>query len=416
MLTLLAFSACAVWNSIKPLPSGTHVTSLPARLAESQIDFIDELSRPGALLRRQLDFVARAEQTLVLDQCPLAPALSDALLLRKRQRPNIKILIVTDPRPELYGGTAARTLSTLERAGVVVARTRLERMRDSDPLYSSWWRLAVGWWSDAFDEPAGEDSLTGRLRRHNFKANERRLIVADDGAGGWTSLVMSAAAGIDIRGHLARDIVASELRIATWSTDDDRLPAAPPVDDRGVGAIDARFVTEGAIQGVLRDAIGVAGNGDSIKIAVQAFDERQIVSAVARAAERGAHVQLLLDPELAPNQAAAGELRAAAAGNVDVRWRGHDAHGAAGYAVIQHRGDVWIVMGSASFTRRGLDDLNLDADIELHMPVRAGPARGALELFDRQWSGGAVYAAHADESPGTYWRYRLADATGSGMF
>jgi hypothetical protein len=429
MIIALAWVSCAVWNSVKPLPRGTRVTSLPARLDESQVDFLDDLAPAGAILKRETEAIGRAEQTIVLNQSPLTRALADALLLRKRQRPNLKVMLVTDPRNEVYGGTPSRTLSALERTGIVVVRTRLERLRDPNPLYSSLWRLCVGWWSDPFDEMPGEATLRSSLRRLNLKADRRQLLVADDGAGGWTSIVTSAAStgttastggaasvGVEIRGHLAAAIVASELQIAAWSTDDDRLPAAPPVDSRGVGTIDARFLTEGAIQAALRDAIAIAGSGDSIKIAVQAFGDRQMVDAVVRAAARGARVQLLLDPGSPETQAAAGELLREEPGTIEVRWRARDSRTEAGYAVIQHRSDVWFDVGSANFTRRGLDDLDLAADIELHMPARAGPARAVADLFAKHWSNAAAYAAHADESKETYWRYRVAEATGLSVF
>ena len=440
----LLWVSLAVWNSIKPLPRGTRVASLPARLDESQVDFFDDFAPVGSILNRETEAVGRAEQTIVLDQSPLGRELAEALLLRKRQRPNLKIILVTDPRAEVYGGTPSRTLSALERAGIVVVRTRLERLRDPNPLYSSLWRLCVGWWSSPFDEtPAGGATLRSSLRRLNLKADRRQLLVADDGAGGWTSIVMSAAAaggiaaaggsavggaeasagravgavvGLELRGRLAAAIVASELQIAAWSTDDDRLPAVPPVDSRGVGTIDARFLTEGAIQAALRDAISIAGRGDSIKIAVQAFGDRQMVDAVLRAAGRGARVQLLLDPGSPETQAAAGELLHEEPGTIEVRWRARDSRTQGGYAVIQHRNDVWFDVGSANFTRRGLDDLDLAVDIELHMPSRAGPARAAADLFAKHWSNAAAYAAHADESKETYWRYRVAEATGLSMF
>jgi hypothetical protein len=431
LVITLAWGSCAVWNSVKPLPRGTRVASLPARLDESQVDFLDDLAPPGAILKRETEAIGRAEQTIVLNQSPLARELADALLLRKRQRPNLKVMLVTDPRNEVYGGTPSRTLSALERAGIVVVRTRLERLRDPNPLYSSLWRLCVGWWSDPFDETPGRATLRSSLRRRNLKADGRQLLVADDGAGGWTSIVMSAAStgaaasiggavsaglGLEIRGHLAAAIVASELQLAAWSTDDDRLPAVPPVDSRGVGTIDARFLTEGAIQAALRDAIAIAGSGDSIKIAVQAFGDRQMVDAVVRAAARGARVQLLLDPGSPETQAAAGELLREEPGSIEVRWRARDSRAEAGYAVIQHRSDVWFDVGSANFTRRGLDDLDLAADIELHMPARAGPARAVTDLFARHWSNAAAYASHADESKETYWRYRVAEATGLSVF
>jgi hypothetical protein len=431
MVIALAWVSCAVWNSVKPLPRGTRVTSLPARLDESQVDFLDDLAPAGAILRRETDAIGRAEQTIVLNQSPLARELADALLLRKRQRPNLKVMLVTDPRNEVYGGTPLRTLSALERTGIVVVRTRLERLRDPNPLYSSLWRLCVGWWSDPFDETPGKATLRSSLRRLNLKSDRRQLLVADDGAGGWTSIVMSAASsgasapaggaasaglGLEMRGHLAAAIVASELQIAAWSTDDDRLPAVPPVDTRGVGTIDARFLTEGAIQAALRDAIGIAGSGDSIKIAVQAFGDRQMVDAVMRAAARGARVQLLLDPGSPETQAAAGELLREEPGAIEVRWRVRGSRAEAGYALIQHRSDVWFDVGSANFTRRGLGDLDLAADIELHMPARAGAARAVTDLFAKHWSNAAAYAAHADESKETYWRYRVAEATGLSVF
>jgi hypothetical protein len=446
LIITLAWGSCAVWNSVKPLPRGTRVASLPARLDESQVDFLDDLAPPGAILKRETEAIGRAEQTIVLNQSPLARELADALLLRKRQRPNLKIMLVTDPRNEVYGGTPSRTLNALERTGIVVVRTRLERLRDPDPLYSSLWRLCVGWWSDPFDETPGKATLRSSLRRRNLKADGRQLLVADDGAGGWTSIVMSAAStsapstsapstgapstgaaasaggavsaglGLEIRGHLAAAIVASELQLAAWSTDDDRLPTALPVDSRGVGTIDARFLTEGAIQAALRDVIAIAGSGDSIKIAVQAFGDRQMVDAVVRAAARGARVQLLLDPGSPETQAAAGELLREEPGSIEVRWRARDSRADGGYAVIQHRSDVWFDVGSANFTRRGLDDLDLAADIELHMPARAGPARAVTDLFAKHWSNAAAYASHADESMETYWRYRVAEATGLSVF
>ncbi|HWJ35014.1 MAG TPA: phospholipase D-like domain-containing protein [Steroidobacteraceae bacterium] len=425
LIAVLTWASCAIWNSVKPLPPGTHVSSLPARLAESQVDFIDDDSHHSTTLKREFEAIGRAEQLIVLDLCPLAHELAEQLLLRKRQRPNLKIVLVTDPRNEVYGGTPAQTLSILETAGIIVARTRLALLRDSDPLYSSLWRLGIGWWSDPFDEVPGETTLISELRRRNLKANQRQLLVADDGAGGWTSIVMSAASGgaaatakvgLEIRGPLARDIVASELRIAAWSTDDDRLPVAPPTMGRGVGTIDARFLTEGAIHAALRDVIAITGSGDSISVLMGTFDDRQMVNAMLRAAARGVRLQLVLDPAFPGTRAAAGELVHDAAGNVEVRWQAAAAPTEARYALIRHRNDVWINLGSANFTHRDLDDLNLEADVELHMPARTAPARAAAELFSREWSSAAAYADYADESAATYWRYRLADVTGLAMF
>jgi hypothetical protein len=405
--------AFAFWNSVKPLPPGTHVASLTARVAESQAEFIEG----RALLERELGVIDRAEQMIVVDQSPLTHDLAQHLLTRKRQRPNLKIVVVTDPRKEVHDGTPLQYLNILEQSGIIVARARLERLRDSNPLYSSLWRAVLGWWSDPFDESA----LRSSLRRLNFKADERQLLVADDGSGGWTCVVKSDAVpdgggvGLQLRGRLARDIVGSELRIAAWSSDDDRLPPGLPLESRGVGATDARFLTEGAIRGALVDALSATGSRDTVDVSVRAVGDRYVVDALLLAAGRGAKLRVLLDPEPQANQAVAGELRRGGAA-VEVRRRsGAAAGGQGGLVLIQHGNDVWLNAGSADFTRQSLGDSNLEANIELRMPARAAPARAAAEYFARQWSRGADQL-RGNESTVAYWRYRLAEAMGLAAF
>jgi hypothetical protein len=417
---LFAWFACGFWNFVKPLPFGTRVTSLPARLAESQVDFIEGDLPQRTTRQRALVMIDNAEQMIVMDQCPLGSELTTHLLTRKRQRPNLKVVLVTDPRNEVYGGTPARTLETLEASGIIVARVRLDRLRDSNPLYSSLWRLGVAWWDDPFNESPGEVTLRSTLRRLNFKFDRRQLLVADNGAGGWTSLLGSANAvmggiGLEVRGQLAREIAGSELQIAAWSTDDDRLPAPPPLESHGVGTIDARFLTESAIRTGLRDVMAGAAAGDSIDLDVKAMGERRIVTALLQATARGAHVRLLLDPAVPANSAVAAELERKGAGSVEVRWRAAQSAGAR-YVLVRRGNDLWLNLGSADLTRRSLNDFNLEANLELRMPARAAAAHAAADAFAREWSRARAYTTHVDESTGTYWRYRIADLTGLVLF
>src|SRR3984957_3044786 len=246
VIAVLAWLTVAAWNAQKPLPPGTHVTSLATRLTESQVQIVSALAAASDIETRELAAIDHASELIVLDAAPLSRAVGRGLLLQRAKRPNIKIVLVSDPRSEAYGGTPVEYLESLERAGVIVARVRLDRLRDCIPLYSALWRLAVGWWSEPFDEHPGEPGLRAWLRAQNHKADQRRLIVADDGAGGWVSLLSAAPDGdlaVQIRGDLARDIAASEVKIAAWSSGDDRLPAAPRAAPRAPGSIDARFLT-----------------------------------------------------------------------------------------------------------------------------------------------------------------------------
>ncbi|MEA3197439.1 MAG: hypothetical protein QOF32_1491 [Gammaproteobacteria bacterium] len=418
-MLLFAWLAVMFWNSAKPLPPGTHIVSQVSRLAEADVDFLYASPRHQDVLAREISAIERAEQLIVLDRSPVSRELAQSLLARKRVRPNLKIVLVTDPANEAFGGTPSQVLVSLEEAGIVVTRVRLDRLRDSNPLYSGIWRLAFGWWSDPFDETPGRVTLRAWSRMQNFKADQRQLVVTDDGSGGWTAVVASAggAAGMILRGSLARAMIAAELEVAAWSADDDRLPSRPPMDGRGVGSIDARFLTEGAIETALLDALAAAGSGDQISIAAQNLSDRHLIAAALRAALRGARLQVLLARNRMPNQAVAGELLRDGGGQIEVRWCPVETGATLpSLLVVQHRTDLWVNFGSANFTRRNLGDLNLESSVELRMPARAAPGRAATGYFARLWSGASLDAEFADQSPAAYWRYRFAEATGLSSF
>lgn len=405
------------WNSAKPLPPGTHVVSQTSRLSESDVDFLFEQPPQPGVLARELSAIDHAEQLIVLDRSPVGAEEARHLLARKRLRPTLRIVLVTDPGGAILDAAFRPILDSLERAGVIVARVRLDRLRDSNPLYTGLWRLMFGWWSDPFDETPGEISVAAWARSQNFKADQRQLMIADDGSGGWTAVIgpAGAAAGLVLRGSLARAMLASELPIAAWSTDDDRLPPVPPMSGRGVGSIDTRFLTEGAIKTALLDAIAAAGRDDQISIAVKDLSDRPLITAALRAATRGAHLQVMLARNQIPNQVVAGELQRDGSGRIEVRWYPIDPAGSAPkLLIVRHRTDLVMSWSSANFTRRNLDDLNLEAGVELRMLAQSAPARAVTDYFAKAWSEATVDTA--EESIATYWHYRLAEATGLSSF
>ena len=416
---LLAWLSLMFWNTAKPLPPGTHLVSRTARLSDADVDFLYESPWRRAVAAPDLSAIDHAEQLIVLDRSPVTRELAQRLLARKHLRPHLKIVLVTDPANEAFGGSPAQMLTSLERAGVIVARVRLDRLRDSNPLYSGLWRLAFGWWSDPFDETPGRATLPALARSRNSKSDQRQLVVADDGSGGWNAIIApaGATASLTLRGPLARAIIAGELQVAAWSTDDDRLPVSPSMDDRGVGSIDARFLTEGAIESALFDAIGAAGSGDRLGIAVENFSERRLIAAALRAAARGASLQVLLARNREPNQAVADELLRSGGGRIEIRWYlGSDAASLPKLLLFRHGDDMWMNLGTANYTRRNLGDLNLAASVELRLPMRAMAARAATEFFSETWSVAAVNPGFAPASAADYWHYRFAEASGLSSF
>jgi hypothetical protein len=413
-LLLIVSSACAavaLWNTIKPMPAGTHVVSFSARLAEPQLTV---LGARDEIRMRELADIDRATQMVVLDELPVGREIGQRLLLAKRRRPNLKIIVVADSLDEASGGTPREYLEALEQSGVIVARVRLDRLRDPTPLYSALWRLGIAWWSDPFEETPG--GWRAALRRLNLKRDHRQLIVADDGSGGWISLMPGGGGdlAVEIAGGPARDIAASELEIAAWSTGDDRLPQAPPTGGRGFGSIDARFLTEGAIRGALLDALADAAAGDAVSLSAPMLSERRVIAAALAAAERGARVAVLLDPDAAPNRAVGAELTRKGSGRIEVRWEPAGARGT--LVLVQTRRELWADVSAVGLTRPALGDLNLEAAAELRLPEHAAAARALCGHFARAWGAAAPYARYADDSAAAYWRYRLLEAAGLAAF
>jgi hypothetical protein len=214
---------------------------------------------------------------------------------------------------------------------------------------------------------------------------------------------------VQITGDLARDIAASEIKIAAWSSGDDRLPAPPRAAARAPGSIDARFLTEGAIRGAMLDALGTAAAGDEVGLAAPRLSDRRVIGAVLRAAARGAHVRVLLDPGATPNRSVAAELERGGSGNIELRWRVRPL-ATTSFAFVARRGELWASTGAADFTRPSLDDVDLESAIELRLPERAAAARALEAHFAAKWAAGAAYPRYAVESPADYWQYRFLAA------
>ena len=80
------------------------------------------------------------------------------------------------------------------------------------------------------------------------------------------------------------------------------------------------------------------------------------------------------------------------------------------------------MLGSANFTRRNLDNYNLETQVILQTDPEHPAAQRALAFFDQQWKNtgerlhSLPYEAYADESALHYWRYRLMEASGLSTF
>jgi len=482
----------AYWHTHKPLLPGERVASRWYAAAPADIRFIadvtaaDGYGRPvvsHAAFDDMLELTRSAREFIVVDAYrfstePLRDAshaadgapgsghpsygrnvaaeLRDALIARKRAEPRLRVLVIVDPASVAFGSRRSADLDLLRRGGIDVVVTDLDRLRDSNFLYSSLWRLAVRWWAGGTHAPERiEAASAGWLEAANLKANRRDLLIADDGRGGLAGILsateLSAAGDADsniamrLAGPVLVPLLRSEIDIARFSgwrgvlgapTERD-APAPEPAGsdpaERGHGSdstLEVRILTEGAIRDALLARIDAARAGDTIDIAAFSLSDRAVIESLVAASRRGAVARLILDPgEDAfgrdgagnPNRSVAGELLAASDGAIRVRWyRTHGERFRAALVLIRGRERCWLTAGSANLTRRSLGDYDLDADVAVLVPHDSALAEQVIDYFDTLWSNraavGIEYTAdvgvYADASQLDYWRYRLMEASG----
>ena len=467
---ILLWLGLGVWHSIMPLPEGLDYSGPPR--AGIQAEFLADLTwvDPAGQRRtdhrifdRKLAMIRGAERLIVADMFlfndfagdpdgadlrPLSAELTEALVSQKRERPDLRIIFITDPINTLYGGVDSMHLDALSEAGIEVIITRLEPLRDSNPFWSGLWRICCRWAGNSshggwLPNPVGEKKVGLRtwLRLANFKANHRKTLVVDSGEN-WLGLVSSANphdassahgnVAVMVDGQAALDLLTTERAIAAFSAPSLAWPAVEwdgPADPSGRG-LEARVLSEAAIRNAVVAELNRADDRSRVDLAMFYLSHRDIVQALIRAQQRGAFVRVLLDPNEhafgrqkggVPNRSVASELYRH---GIPVRWchtTGEQCHSK--LIRLQHSAsDQVMIAGSANFTRRNLDNLNPETNVLIRGRADDQALAEAADWFEQRWSNAngrsfsLAYPDYADERRWRYWQYRLMEATGLSTF
>lgn len=472
ILFLIGCVAMSCWQVFKPLPAGvsqpyglrpaqdvalltdiTYTDAAGVRHSEQQI--FDEILR----------LIGQAQRAVVLDMFlfndftgadaapalrPLSAQLTEALVARKRAVPGLQIVVITDPINTLYGGVRSPHLTALRQAGIEVVVTDLTQLRAPNPAWSGFWQLCCRWMGNRDEggwlpSPFGKGKVSARsyLALLNLNANHRKTLVVDEGER-WTGVVASANphdgssahgnVALRFSGPAAMDLLRSERAIvemssATWPLTAQPMQPAPSSSNSGADA-QVQLLTEAHIRDALLSSLAKAKAGEQVDIAVFYFSHRALVQAVIAAQQRGVRLRVLLDPNEdafgrkkngIPNRQVALELHQA---GVPVRWC--DTHGEQCHAKFlltrSASGHAELIVGSANYTRRNLDDYNLESSVRVLAPVEAATIATSIAYFDASWinsdgrSFSLPYAAFEDTSRWRYWRYRFTEATGLSSF
>ncbi|MEF9957375.1 MAG: phospholipase D family protein [Acinetobacter sp.] len=463
-ILVIGYIASAIYHTVKPLPQGLDFTG---QLRHANVKFLADQTYLDAQGQQHVDqhifkevfqLIDDAQTTIVLDmflfnqevgkskvkQIPLMQQLTDALIKKRTQNPNIQIVMITDPINSVYGGIAPKHYEQLRQAGVEVIETDLRPMRAPNPLWSGFWYLCcqnlgnnseAGWLSNPF----GDEKITLRsyLALFNFKANHRKTLVVDT-AQGWKSLVTSANphdgsshhsnVALVVDGAIAMDVLQTEQAVAQISQGASPVVIMGQIDeDKSLPQV--QVLTEKAIFDAVLTMINGAKKHDHLDMAMFYLSERNIVEALKQAQQRGVIVRLVIDPNKdafgrqkngIPNRQVASELNAL---GLPIRWC--DTHGEQCHSKMllkYNAQQAELILGSANLTARNLKNYNLETNMRVIGTAQAQVFRDAAQYFDSTWTNAndrqmtVEYAKYADESKVKYWIYRFMEWSGISTF
>jgi cardiolipin synthase A/B len=474
---IILFSGFAYIQSNKKMPPGTDFASKNHIKKSDNINFLYDLSyvdKNGNQITEQQIFdeifsaINKASHYILIDMFlfndylaaskdsyrPLSGELTNTLIEKKLKNPDIKIDFITDPINTVYGGSSSWQIEALQKNGINVIISDLSPLRDSNLLYSFFWRGFFSYFKfgqefiklkHPFSLSENKVSLRSYLKMANFKANHRKVFMADDD-GDMVSIISSANphdgssahsnVAMKIRGEFWKSLWYSEAAIAIMSGNKLQSPPTsimkknyPQDNDHNISI---ELITEKKIKETLIQAISSSEKNDRIQVAMFYLSERDIIKSLLDASKRGVEIKIILDPNKdafgykkigIPNRQAAFELHNKSNGRINIKWyntKGEQFHSK--MVLISHKnGPSRIILGSANLTRRNIENFNLESNVSVIAPSSSVFIQDASKMFNEIWSNTKGectldYTAYKDHSLWKYLVYRLQEASGLSSF
>ncbi len=443
-------------------PEGTSIKS--DYYAVEKPEFLYDLSykknagivREHTILNRELEIISNAEKFIVADlflyndeyqkkelSFPNSvEKMTNALIQKKKDVPDIKITFITDPINNFYGAYEQKFLTEMKKNGINVVVTNLNELKDSNVLFSGYYRTFIQWFGtggltwlkNPFDETAPKINIRSGLKLANFKANHRKLIVTDK-----EGIVTSANphdpssyhsnVALYFKSPMINEILQSEKVIADFSKAE-WYDVRYEQENVGEDNTKIRLLTEKGIYDAMKEHIDRTQKGDSIKIGIFYLSDFDIIKALEQAAKRGVFVKIIADPNKdafgmvkngTPNRPVMNTLLSKSE-NIEVRWyhtNGEQYHGK--MIAFDLKDEAVIILGSGNFTRRNMKGYNLETDVEIVSDKNGEVAVMVRDYFDRLWNnrGGEYtldFEAYKDDSLLHKIKWKIQEATGLSTF
>lgn len=476
VIVILTFPLYFGWST--PAPKGTSFISPPSTVSGIRLLYDLSYQKNGkeihdqTILGEEIRMIGEAKQFIVADLFlyndyyntkkyqfpPSTQRLTDALIAQKKKYPDLKAYLITDEINDSYGPELNRQFQELEKNGIKVIVTDSSKIRDSNPLYAAYYRAYFshlgqakgGWLKNPFGDNGPKVNLRNYLRILNFKANHRKVLITDQGA------VISSSNPHDgstyhsniafqFGGEAVKELLEAEKAVAAFSGTEIKdveykldsqtafQDARNPENSNAAvrPGTEVRVVTEDKIRGQVMDAVKSAGPGDRIDLGMFYLAHREIISQLIQASDRGADIRVIFDPNKdafgykkngVPNRQAAAELIKRSGGKIQVRW--YMTHGEQYHTkiiAVYQKDKAVLIGGSANYTRRNLDNYNLEADLAVTVKPEDPLAQDFSAYYDRIWNNQdgeytGEYSVYEDNSLWKRAVYRFQEKTGLSTF
>ncbi|MEK5450256.1 phospholipase D family protein [Paenibacillus sp. FSL R7-0331] len=442
LLLILWLAGITLYQTQKPLPPGISYESPVYKVTDVQFwhdltyqDGSADGGREEQILPRILQIIEESRQFLVIDlflfndythkdqQFPeVSRELTDKLIAHKAAYPAMDIAFITDEVNTNYGSATNHLLEEMKAAGIRVVVTDVDKLRDSTPAYSAVWRTFIQWFGQSGNGwipnlmATGGPDITARsyLKLLNVKANHRKVVVSENSALISSGNVHDPSAyhsniAFEVHGPVIADIVRTEQAAADLSGAGPLLTQAPELTQAAEGPLGIRYLTEGKVYKYTLEAIRSAGAGDTLWLGMFYLADDAVISGLLTAAERGAEVRLLLDPNQnafgrdkigIPNRPVAMNLNQRSGGKIDIRWynTGKEQYHSKLLFIAKASGPSIVLGGSTNFTTRNLDDYNLENNLWVSVPSDQPLYTEISGYFNRLWNNeGAEYSLPLEE-------------------
>lgn len=356
--------------------------------------------------------------------------------LIKKKREGVKVYLITDEINTFYKSYKIPEFEKLKEEGITVIRTDMTKIKDSNLIYSFFWRIFIksfgngeetGWLPNPFSDDAPPVNIRGYLKLLNLKANHRKVVLSEKkalvtsknfhNASGYHSNV-----GFGVEGPIVADIYKSEEVVAGYSgveIDYDFKKA-----EKLNGNIKVGLLTEKQIGISVLNLINSAQKDESLCLGIFYLGDRKVIKSLLNAAKRGVKIRIIFDSNIEsfgvkkigiPNRVVAWELHGKSDGKIEIKWyrtlreQYHDKY------IFNVKKDLLIIIGgSANFTKRNLYGYSYETNLYVEAPLNSEFTKNVLEDYERLWENkGAIYTLpyedRVDESYLKYFIYRLQE-------